>query len=640
MNSVHYVSGVLIAVSLFFTAFVVINPHHKATKMFAHTYANVKAFERYITDSPTGGYAPATVECPAFSLLRNVDDTTGLSVNETAWLTKRHDIVYSAWRQYLTQVNVPGLDINGFLSDNTTLGKIGISFSGGGFRAMLNGAGIINALDGRNLRAVDARVGGVAQLLTYISGLSGGGFLVASLAINGFPQADSLKDLWNLEQSVLAPGGANIFTDIGYYGRLIRDVREKEAAGFEISITDIWGRAMAYKLYNGSAGTTYSSIQNVSAFATANMPFPILLSDGRDPGQLIIPPNSTIYEFNPFEFGSWSPRVRGFTPIQYLGTNLTNGQPTQANQCVEGFDNFGFVVGTSSSLFNQGLLRLNTTSEDILGSIIEEILERIGEADNDIAVYPNPYYKFREDILVTYNDLELNLVDGGEDGENIPLVPLLQKERGVDTIIAIDSSADTEYFWPNGSSLVATYEGSIDPRSNNTVPFPPVPAVASFINLGLNQRMTFFGCPNASDPNSGPSGPYPYPLVIYLPNYPYSFATNSSSFRFTYSEDDVDGFFGNGFAQLTNNTETATCLACALVQRTLARRGQSLPTACQTCFDNHCWNGERNDAPPATYEPTLPAPRDAGNGNNNAASALSTSTPLVLAMFVIMLIFW
>lgn len=33
----------------------------------------------------------------------------------------------------------------------------------------------------------------------------------------------------------------------------------------------------------------------------------------------------------------------------------------------------------------------------------------------------------------------LNLVDGGEDGETTPLQPLLVKARGLDVIVAIDA---------------------------------------------------------------------------------------------------------------------------------------------------------------------------------------------------------
>ena len=38
--------------------------------------------------------------------------------------------------------------------------------------------------------------------------------------------------------------------------------------------------------------------------------------------------------------------------ITFAGTNLTNGKPDSGSSCVTGFDQAGFVMGTSASLFN------------------------------------------------------------------------------------------------------------------------------------------------------------------------------------------------------------------------------------------------------------------------------------------------
>lgn len=69
---------------------------------------------------------------------------------------------------------------------------VGIAVSGGGFRAALVGAGMFNAFDGRNKSAVKAGTGGVLQLASYMTGLSGGAWFVSSLAINSHP---SMHDL-------------------------------------------------------------------------------------------------------------------------------------------------------------------------------------------------------------------------------------------------------------------------------------------------------------------------------------------------------------------------------------------------------------------------------------------------------------
>lgn len=117
-------------------------------------------------------------------------------------------------------------------------------------------------------------------------------------------------------------------------------------------------------------------------------------------------------------------------------------------------------MGTSATLFNAGIYNLataNSTLQSLLGKLLTDILDN----DADIAQYPNPFQGlgFQQDGNATTTrsgekaeeeTALLNLVDGGEDNENVPLWPLLHPERNVDVILSIDASADTGYFWPNG----------------------------------------------------------------------------------------------------------------------------------------------------------------------------------------------
>lgn len=56
----------------------------------------------------------------------------------------------------------------------------------------------------------------------------------------------------------------------------------------------------------------------------------------------------------------------------------------------------------------------------------------------DVASWPNPFYGIAPETFISFDQMDLSLVDGGENGEEIPLQPLLVKARGVDTILAID----------------------------------------------------------------------------------------------------------------------------------------------------------------------------------------------------------
>lgn len=68
-------------------------------------------------------------------------------------------------------------------------------------------------------------------------------------------------------------------------------------------------------------------------------PFPLIVIDGRNPGEVIVDINSTVYEISPYEFGTWDSDINLFVPSRYLGSNLTNGNATNDNVCVEQFDN-------------------------------------------------------------------------------------------------------------------------------------------------------------------------------------------------------------------------------------------------------------------------------------------------------------
>jgi len=90
----------------------------------------------------------------------------------------------------------------------------------------------------------------------------------------------------------------------------------------------------------------------------------------------------------------------------------------------------------------------------------------------------------------------------------------------VDAIIAVDASADTEYSYPNGSALRTTFERAaiLEQNQDVRIRMPDVPSVNGFINGGLNTRPVFFGC-NDTDT----------PIIVYVPNYPWSYASNVST---------------------------------------------------------------------------------------------------------------
>lgn len=263
-------------------------------------------------------------------------------------------------------------------------------------------------------------------------------------------------------------------------------------------------------------------------------------------------------------------------------------------------------MGTSSSLFNQLLLNLNTTDlPDILKNLTTHLLSALGKDNNDIASYaPNPFHQWNVATNPNANTSSLTLVDGGEDLENIPLHPLIQPHRSVDVIFALDHSCDTTYCWPNGTSLVATYQRSLGTKLSNGTSFPSIPDQNTFVNLGLNTRPTFFGC-NASNV----TGHHTVPLIVYIPDSPYIYNSNISTFQLTTNDTQRDAIILNGYnvgtmGNGTIDSDWTMCAGCAILSRSFTRTGTAIPDACTACFQKFCWDGSLNSTTPANYDPT------------------------------------
>lgn len=93
---------------------------------------------------------------------------------------------------------------------------------------------------------------------------------------------------------------------------------------------------------DGGPSYTLSSVAEQGWFTSGTVPLPLIVADGRAPGEVIISSNTTVYTFSPWELGSDDPTVYGFAPLKFVGTNFTAGKPA-TGQCVTGFDNVGFV---------------------------------------------------------------------------------------------------------------------------------------------------------------------------------------------------------------------------------------------------------------------------------------------------------
>lgn len=439
---------------------------------------------------------------------------------------------------------------------------------------------------------------------------------------------------------------------ISFYKDIHLEVRSKKASGFPISLTDYWGRALARRIFPRairSPGVTLTSATRMSTFRDYEQPFPIISAIETVPETQTQQQNSATshtFEINPFEFGSWDSFLNSFVDIKYLGTKLRNGIAVD-NKCVSGFDNLGFLTGTSSSLFNYAFVYLyenfkHPNSPTV--SALQNILKTFGLRPNskswkdpqqhpDYAlISPNP---FLEKVVKGTRDISkrdhIFLTDGGGDGQNIPFHPFIQYSRNIDVIFAFDMSGDLQNY-PNGTCLIRSsqryHSNRLDTPIFEVTPkvisiinrrgrmvksaFPKVPDCEEFMKLKYNEKPVFFGCDLDKDyPDRFPlqipamdamgrRKDYLPPLIVYTANTNHSFQSNTSTFKLSYTNDEVLGMIGNGYNLATYLNATieqdySMCISCAILKRKFDREMMksylnfTIPIACSECYDKYCY---------------------------------------------------
>lgn len=463
---------------------------------------------------------------------------------------------------------------------------IALTSSGGGYRAMLSGGGFIKGLDARETDTGSA-VSGLYQSLTYQAGLSGGSWLLSSLAGNDYPTISALQaDLWEeqLLNNVLVPEYLTSSAAASVYADVQASVAAKQAAGFAQSIIDPWGRLLSYGILYGEEGgieTTLSGITSYSNFTSHNAPYPVITALGVENYEDICIPqaNATQYEFHPFEFGSWDHGVHAFVASKYLGTTFSNGASTGKSSCTTNFDNLGFILGTSSNVFGSACAPIatnstSTTLVDVLAALTAPDQPSVPESAT-FAPFPNPFRNFAAAPLVAAQ-ATLELVDGGVGAapQGNPIWPFLNRGAAIDVIIVNENSADTAANFPNGTEIRNTYEAA---RAAGLTRMPVVPGSDVFVARGLDRKPAFFGCWSAETAT-----------VIWVPNFNYTFQSGTLTSKLQYNVSETRGMIDNGVQVANYGGEKGwpLCLACGI----MAKSGETLPGGCKPCLEKYCFN--------------------------------------------------
>ncbi|GEQ70228.1 hypothetical protein JCM33374_g3904 [Metschnikowia sp. JCM 33374] len=513
---------------------------------------------------------------------------------ESEYVEERNKQAREPFLDFMTKLNFTNLPE--LFSGESVI--IGISMSGGGYRSMLSGAGVLSALDLRTPGS-EEHLGGILQSSTYIAGNSGGSWLVANNLLNdglpihyairkqsftsplieGVPDVPISQLRANIDAQTLGQNNSSVWesysklinhTDpekgslagtlldtffktkdlneidqsnttatygrksLDFYKDLNIEVRTKKKAGFQVSLIDYWGRAVSKKIFPRGKKTVdlcMSSVPELPSFENFSQLFPIFGSVERQPGQTELSIDSHLFEFNPFEFGSWDSYLNSFVDIKFLGTELMNGVSTKTTKnedyslCVSGYDNIGLITGTSSGLFNtvfQYVYKMILQMEEQSSSLLSMMLRIFGitshpKPDNflhpEYALYsPNPFKGITTSAAKgrsISSSQSLFLADGGDDGQNIPFHPMLVRGRRLEVVFAFDATSDTVNF-PNGTTLIQTANRYHSSNSSLRVPvflhedklrriFPNVPSSKVFVEKNMGSHPIFLGCDISRD---------------------------------------------------------------------------------------------------------------------------------------------
>lgn len=374
--------------------------------------------------------------------------------------------------------------------------KIALCCSGGGFRAMLGTLGFFKGLD---------KIG-ILDSSTYASSLSGGSWFLFTWLMKNKSFAEYEKLLVN-----------ELTTDLKYTllntNIITSELIKKRNFGQSTSMVDIAGSCLGIKFFSdlGIQGINSTLSQLKEKIENGMHPFPI--------GTAIMPDNKGFewFEFSPLEIGCY--KLKSFIPTWSFGRKFENAKSLDFSpepKLSYLLAIFGSAYGISLNDINNtikelkalnpgteeklnkfkaySLKYLNFAKEKILGS-------RFGDIRISQAKVNNFLYKIDHELIGKLSDRkELNLIDAGIE-MNIPILPLLRKEREIDIIIICDASK----FIKNELLRVVNY------AKKEGIKLPPIDTtIIDNIIKNNDDSIAIFKDP--SNPN--------IPTIIYIPVVP------------------------------------------------------------------------------------------------------------------------
>jgi len=264
---------------------------------------------------------------------------------------------------------------------------IGIAVSGGGYRAAVGGFGSFLGFSDP-AQELEGVLSSLFNSSVYLSGLSGGAWLVANVMKATFDPSSNAKTIRaqisqardrlvrkglltafpSYKQPLCrdAQGTFQAGQQIGlrFYADQINSVRQQHGLPNNTLIT-WWGAMCAGRFltnldnwfslscedsqdYKNATYMHFSDLTILSeGFNQAQLPFPIITAVSVPPSQNVDPDQAFQFEFTPYAAGCSTPGNVGFIPVTAINSWYNSGVPTT---CWNG-DTLSYIIGVSSSAF-------------------------------------------------------------------------------------------------------------------------------------------------------------------------------------------------------------------------------------------------------------------------------------------------
>lgn len=404
--------------------------------------------------------------------------------------------------------------------------RIGIVFSGGGFRSMLTTLGFL----------CGAEKTGLLDCCLYCVSLSGSAWALAPWIASG----KSLKE-FTFELHHKLYDGIDHINDPYELSELFEIMVTKLIARQFVSTMDIYGGVIANTLLKGFVKNPMLMrlTDSHEHIKDGSLPLPIYTA---------IQSYQTPYEwmeFSPFEVGSSF--LKSYIPTWAYGRKFKNG--VSLDKAPE--QTLGYFLGVFGSAFEVNLkdiVSMSTSNLSYLGHQLPDFLTKafkkalsliLASFIGELRLFPSMLLNFTHELATSpiKDDKTISLVDAGIDF-NLPFPPLLRPARTIDIIIVYDASANI----CGAPELVQARDYAI----RNGLKFPPID-----LDVVDKKTVSVFSDPNDSDT----------PVIIYFPriknnNYSTSFDPDyciahdyCNTFNFSYSPEEAKLL--TGFAEFS-----------------------------------------------------------------------------------------